>query len=112
MVDTSADGVRRDARAAIVGYVETLRGFDAAPKGDAGSECVDVMIAVAELCREEGAAGEANRMAVGEVRLVERTRGGVSVCRVKAQYTRVRHGTVRYGSAHCLRLQISSSRPQ
>lgn len=98
MVDTSADGVRKDAKAAIFGYVETLRGFDAAPKGDAGSECVDVLTAVAELCREEGAAGEANRMAVGEVRLVKRTQGDVSVCRVKAQYTRVRHGTVRFGT--------------
>lgn len=68
MIDTSADGVRRDAKAAVNGHLETLRSFSIATEGDAKIECVGAMSAVAELCREEGAAGEANRMAVGEVR--------------------------------------------
>lgn len=70
-VDTSADDIRKDARATISGHVEKLRGVDlnAASEGGGtlGSECLEALSAVAELCREDGDAGEANRMAVGEV---------------------------------------------
>lgn len=76
-VDTSADDTRKDARAQINGLVEKLRGADLSVgsegsegsegEGDPRSECLGALSAVAELCREEGAAGEANRMAVGEV---------------------------------------------
>lgn len=85
-VDTSADGIREGARATVNDLVEELRGFG--PDGgsdDAGTRegfcrsdeaCVQALDAVAELCREEGAAGEANKMAVGEVRIcVWSTRG-------------------------------------
>ena len=54
--------------------MEKLRGVDLSTVGFDGevdlkckSECVAVLSSLAELCREEGAAGEANRMAVGEV---------------------------------------------
>lgn len=71
-VDTSADDIRKDARAAINDLVEKLRSFDL-NVGEEGGEggpkrgCMEALSSVAELCREEAAAGEANRMAVGEV---------------------------------------------
>lgn len=70
-VDTSADDIRKDARATLHGHLEKLRGVDpnAGSEGerDSRSECLGALSTVAELCREEGAAGEANRAAVGEV---------------------------------------------
>ncbi|CAM9565985.1 unnamed protein product, partial [Ectocarpus sp. 13 AM-2016] len=69
-VDTSADGVRRDARAAIKDHVERLRGFDLNDKGKGEgvptSGCLEALSSVGNMCREEGAAGESNRTAVGE----------------------------------------------
>lgn len=73
-VDTSADDIRKDARATINDHVEKLRviGIDlnagSGAEGSSQSECLNALSAVAELCREDGDAGEANRMAVGEVR--------------------------------------------
>ncbi len=82
-VDTSADDIRKDAMAAVNDYVEKLRGFvvrscvgseveadlETKTKANTKSEsgAVAVLSSLAELCREEGAAGEANRMAVGVV---------------------------------------------
>lgn len=74
-VDTSADDIRKDAMAVINDYVEKLRGYgvsaeseeEADLKAKIKSESVAVLSSLAELCREEGAAGEANRMAVGVV---------------------------------------------
>eukprot|EP00752_Nemacystus_decipiens_P018714 g16778.t1 len=76
-VDTSADDIRKDARATINDHVEKLRGVDlSAVSGGEGTsnpgECLGALSALAELCREDGDAGEANRMAVGEA-------GGVGV---------------------------------
>ncbi|CAM9719548.1 unnamed protein product [Ectocarpus fasciculatus] len=69
-VDTSADGVRKDARAAIKDHVERLRGFDLDDGGEGEafpkSGCLEALSSVGDMCREEGAAGEANRAAVGE----------------------------------------------
>ncbi|CAM9428830.1 unnamed protein product [Ectocarpus sp. 12 AP-2014] len=69
-VDTSADGVRRDARAAIKDHVERLRGFDLNDRGKGEgvptSGCLEALSSVGNMCREEGAAGESNRTAVGE----------------------------------------------
>ncbi|CAM9628563.1 unnamed protein product, partial [Hapterophycus canaliculatus] len=75
-VDTSADGIRKDARATVNDIVEKLRGFgldrdSSNAEAEDGSPtshdaCVQALDSVAELCREDGAAGEANKMAVGE----------------------------------------------
>lgn len=67
MVDTSADGIRKDARAAMKGHLEALGGFDIEPQAVANRECLEALSKVGELCREEGAGGEANRTALGEV---------------------------------------------
>ncbi|CAN0361878.1 unnamed protein product, partial [Ectocarpus sp. 6 AP-2014] len=69
-VDTSADGVRKDARATIRDHVERLRGFDVngGGKGEGLPEsgCLEALSSLGNMCREEGAAGESNRTAVGE----------------------------------------------
>lgn len=78
-VDTSADDVRKDARATINDHVERLRAIDLKAVSEEGggrrSECLGALSAVAELCRVDGDAGEANRMAVGEVRGCSRKPG-------------------------------------
>lgn len=70
-VDTSADDIRKDARATINDSVEKLRGSDLSiasqEEGGLRSECLGALSTVAELCREDGDAGQANRMAMGEV---------------------------------------------
>lgn len=70
-VDTSADDIRKDARAAINDHVEKLRSFDSSFGEEGGdgpkSDCMEALSSIAELCREEGTPGEANRMAVREV---------------------------------------------
>eukprot|EP00903_Cladosiphon_okamuranus_P005933 g5863.t1 len=75
-VDTSADGIRTDARATINAHLEKLRAVDlnVVSEGEGGlrSECLGALSTVAELCREDGDDGEANRMAAGEA-------GGVGV---------------------------------
>ena len=68
MVDTSADGIRQDARAAIIFRVEKLSGLDVGADGSSLSECVEALSGVREMCRQDGTEGEANRMAFGEVR--------------------------------------------
>ncbi|CAM9836795.1 unnamed protein product, partial [Ectocarpus sp. 4 AP-2014] len=69
-VDTSADGVRKDARATIKDHLEKLRGIDlddgGKGEGPPKSGCLEVLSSVGNMCREEGAAGESNRTAVGE----------------------------------------------
>ena len=67
MVDTSADGIRRDARAVMKGQVERLSGLDVGTDGSSLSELVEALSGVGEMCREDGTAGEANRTAFGEV---------------------------------------------
>lgn len=67
-VDTSADGIHKSARSTLNDHIEKLRGFDVESEGFPRGECVEALSAVGELCREEGAAGEANRAALGEVR--------------------------------------------
>lgn len=67
MVDTSADGIREDARAAMKDSVEKLSGFGVGADGSSLSELVEALSGVGEMCREDGTAGEANRTAFGEV---------------------------------------------
>eukprot|EP00904_Undaria_pinnatifida_P005168 jgi/Undpi1/1781/HiC_scaffold_12.g05168.m1 len=66
MVDTSADGIRQDARAVMKGQVEKLSGLDVGADGSSLSELVEALSGVGEMCREDGTAGEANRTAFGE----------------------------------------------
>lgn len=74
-VDTSADDIRKDARATINDHLQKLRAADlnvlSEGEGSQRSECLAALSAVAELCREDGDEGDANRMAAGEVRRCE-----------------------------------------
>lgn len=67
MVDTSADGIRKDAKAALIAHVDKLRDIDVGAEGDSKSECLEALSAIGELCRGEGGAGEASKIAFGEV---------------------------------------------
>lgn len=67
LIDTSANSVRKDLRAAMKGHLDRLQTFDIQPEGTSKSECVEVLSAVGELCREEGDPGEANKLALAEV---------------------------------------------
>ena len=73
-MDTSADDIRKDATATINELLERLRAVNlnavADGEGSLRSECLGALSALAEMCRENGDTGAANRMAAGEVRVV------------------------------------------
>lgn len=50
--------------------VEKLSGLDVWTDGSSTAECVEALSGVGEMCRQDGAEGEVNRMAFGEVREV------------------------------------------
>ncbi|CAN0352096.1 unnamed protein product [Ascophyllum nodosum] len=73
MVDTSADGIRRDSRATLLRCLDALRECDdVQPEGQARSHCLEAFSKTEEMCREEGTAGAASRTAFDEA-------GGVGV---------------------------------
>lgn len=72
-VNTSADGVRRDIRAAVVALLETLRQMESWPKGTKAVECLAILSTLSDLCDEEAeSCGNKNKTCLGEA-------GGIGV---------------------------------